>query len=264
MWTRISKANSRRHHFILQLKKVNRQWITIKIVLLIGDFFKCSGHEKIVRTLIRFRAKVNAENNIKSTPLHYAAKKGKLFLHLHPFILFIGQKCKYTSYSLCGAIIEIVSKITQSGFTSIKITKVIPLCERNYCALSSTKYLCASSNSQCVWNRFIVKTLGIGESNAWSSSNSLIIFPGHVDVVRALIGLGAEVNAETISKVTPLHFAAFYGKWYGVYQFSYLIYFQYTSGHEEVVCALIELGSKVNAEDDLKRTPLHLASLAGK
>ena len=42
----------------------------------------------------------------------------------------------------------------------------------------------------------------------WVSS---IIFPGHVDVVRALIEAGATINATDLTKYTPLHLAAFNG-----------------------------------------------------
>ena len=49
----------------------------------------------------------------------------------------------------------------------------------------------------------------------FNGSNShwyIIIIPGHVDVVRALIEFGAKVDAETISKLSALHTAAFNGK----------------------------------------------------
>lgn len=36
--------------------------------------------------------------------------------------------------------------------------------------------------------------------------------PDHVDVVRALIELGAKVNSEDLHKTTPLHLAAEGGK----------------------------------------------------
>lgn len=54
---------------------------------------------------------------------------------------------------------------------------------------------------------------------------SFAIFPGHTDVVRALIELGANVNAEAINKTTPLHIAAIDGT---SYLFIYFISF-YTS-----------------------------------
>lgn len=39
------------------------------------------GHEKVIRALIEFGAKVNAEDKNKMTPLHHAAYWGELLLY---------------------------------------------------------------------------------------------------------------------------------------------------------------------------------------
>jgi ankyrin repeat protein len=61
---------------------------------------------------------------------------------------------------------------------------------------------------------------------------------GHVEVVRALIEAGANVNAKTNDGRTPLHASAW-------------------NGHVEVVRALIEAGAEVDAKEKFFETPLH-------
>jgi len=64
---------------------------------------------------------------------------------------------------------------------------------------------------------------------------------GHLEVVMALIEVGANVNVNGGSyKNTPLHFAC-------------------DNGHLEVAMALIEKGADIDARDDIQNTPLHLA-----
>ncbi|XP_031624950.1 vascular endothelial growth factor receptor 1-like [Contarinia nasturtii] len=69
----------------------------------------------------------------------------------------------------------------------------------------------------------------------------LIEFPGHGDMVHLLWIYGASVNAETIKKWTPLHFAA-------------------QSGQLKIAELLIEVWADVNATDINKLTPLHVAA----
>lgn len=95
-----------------------------------------------------------------------------------------------------------------------------------------------------------------------------IPFPGHEDVVKALIQFGAKVNAETIYKRPALYSAVSAGK-----SFTYLycndfcfigVSFRYFSGHVKVVRDLIEHGATVNFEDINRVTPLHVATYWGK
>lgn len=64
---------------------------------------------------------------------------------------------------------------------------------------------------------------------------------GATGVVRALVGLGASVEATSENGGTPLHYAAF-NDW------------------NETVAALLELGASVDARNDFQQTPLHLAA----
>ncbi|MEX1013493.1 MAG: ankyrin repeat domain-containing protein [Waddliaceae bacterium] len=67
---------------------------------------------------------------------------------------------------------------------------------------------------------------------------------GHMEIVKALIEAGVDLNTQTNYGYTPLHLAA-------------------DNGHKEVVEALIEAGAKVNTQDIKGDTPLHKAALRG-
>ena len=67
---------------------------------------------------------------------------------------------------------------------------------------------------------------------------------GHLEVVRVLIEKGADVNAKEDDGRTPLHLSA-------------------SKGHPEVARALIEKGADVNAKNDDGETPLHTCALNG-
>ena len=69
---------------------------------------------------------------------------------------------------------------------------------------------------------------------------------GHLEVARALVEAGADVNAKQYNKGwTPLHMSA-------------------EMGHLEVVRALIEAGADVNAKEDDGGTPLHRSASYGE
>lgn len=91
-----------------------------------------------------------------------------------------------------------------------------------------------------------------------------IFFLGNEDVFRALIELGAKINAEDKNKQTPLHLAASQGlplsKSDPILIAISPINF---SANEDVVRALIELGAKVDAEDVNKKTPSQIADQKG-
>lgn len=92
------------------------------------------------------------------------------------------------------------------------------------------------------------------------------LFLGHEKVVRALIELGAKVDAESGYNWTPIHYAAHEGRSV-LHTFirSCITIFLITSlGREKVVRALVELGARVDAEDGNKGTPLHSAAEWGK
>ena len=67
---------------------------------------------------------------------------------------------------------------------------------------------------------------------------------GHLEVARALIEAGADVNAKKDNGVTPLHMCAY-------------------TGHLEVSRALIEKGADVNAKEDDGVTPLYVCTQEG-
>jgi ankyrin repeat protein len=67
---------------------------------------------------------------------------------------------------------------------------------------------------------------------------------GDLAKVRQLLEQGADVNTRDELQLTPLHWAAIYGK-------------------TEVAKLLIEKGADVNARDKNQRTPLHDAAMTG-
>ena len=68
---------------------------------------------------------------------------------------------------------------------------------------------------------------------------------GYVDIVRALLGAGADVDAEdTLLRRTVLHYAC-------------------ELGHLRIVRVLLDNGSKPNKTDDFNLTPLMLAIITG-
>ena len=67
---------------------------------------------------------------------------------------------------------------------------------------------------------------------------------GHEEVVRLLLGKGADVNMADADGWTPIHWAAH-------------------RGHIEVVRILLDRGADPNSEDGSKCTPLHWAAFYG-
>ena len=67
----------------------------------------------------------------------------------------------------------------------------------------------------------------------------------HADVVRELLGGGADANYRYDEGLTPLHVAA-------------------VNGSSDIVRALVEAGARVDAEDDKGRTPLDYAREKGQ
>lgn len=85
-------------------------------------------------------------------------------------------------------------------------------------------------------------------------------------MARALIDLGAKLDAKDANTYTPIHKAALAGKSSIPSQLDFLLsYCKIISllGNENVVRALVELGAKVDPEDESKRTPLHRAAYLG-
>ena len=83
---------------------------------------------------------------------------------------------------------------------------------------------------------------------------------GRVEVVRVLLGHGANVGAEDDKGRTPLHDAADYRR----LDVNDRREEDYVSGKVEVVRVLLEHGANVGAEDNEGRTPLHVAAKYGK
>jgi ankyrin repeat protein len=67
---------------------------------------------------------------------------------------------------------------------------------------------------------------------------------GHVQVVKELLGHGADVNVKDNNIWTPLHFACW-------------------KGHAQVFKELVDHGADIEAKDNDGRTPLHCACLTG-
>ncbi|MDA7676665.1 ankyrin repeat domain-containing protein [bacterium] len=68
---------------------------------------------------------------------------------------------------------------------------------------------------------------------------------GQIEEVKKLLAAGADVNAKTKFKETPLHFAA-------------------ENGQKEVAELLIDKGANVNAHAKWERTPLHSTAKTGQ
>jgi ankyrin repeat protein len=67
---------------------------------------------------------------------------------------------------------------------------------------------------------------------------------GHVDVIVALVELGADKDAKSVDGVTPLHYAA-------------------NQGHVEAITVLVQMGVDKDAKDVYGATPLHAAANNG-
>ena len=100
---------------------------------------------------------------------------------------------------------------------------------------------------------------------------SLLILLGRDNVVRALVGLGANMNAEDrMHKETPLHYAVTWGICTSLTILKASIYVGicffiiFFVDHENVVRALIELGANVLAKNANNKTPREIAEGEGK
>ena len=82
--------------------------------------------------------------------------------------------------------------------------------------------------------------VGCGEASIHQAARD-----GNIEAIKRHLEAGTDVNAKTVSRFTPLHFAAAFG-------------------HKEVAELLIDEDADVNAKDDKhKFTPLHHASIKG-
>ncbi|VDD85007.1 unnamed protein product [Enterobius vermicularis] len=82
-----------------------------------------------------------------------------------------------------------------------------------------------------------------GNASKWTQLH-IAAYNGHLDPVKHLLAVGADVNATDTQKWTPLHLAA-------------------NKGHLDVVKQLLAVGADVNAREEDHWTPLHLAAENG-
>ena len=118
---------------------------------------------------------------------------------------------------------------------------------------------------------FIRQPIGVNHSHKAIKlfsfhSVSLNDFSDQEKMIRVLVELGANLNAEDEEKRTPLHLAANWGKPF-TYFHSFFLFFNVFitfTGHAKIVRVLIELGAKLDAKNDYNHTPRQAAESRGE
>ena len=205
------------------------------------------GKIEIVRALIEAGADINKVDGYKSAPIHYACIKGKI--------------------NTLRVLIEAgadVNKVDERGRTSLHIASGegdIPMVNMLIEAgadvnivdeLSKTKQLSKAIHENNVDKALhLIKETGMTVDDINTRIGGITplyraSYGGKIEIVRALIEAGADVNIERdINRGTPLHIACF-------------------RGHLDIVRALIEAGADVNVASDTQNdTPLQIASFNG-
>ncbi|XP_070553325.1 LOW QUALITY PROTEIN: ankyrin-3-like, partial [Ptychodera flava] len=266
-----------------------------------------NGYSNIVKILVESGARIDAKDIIGRTPFHMAATKGKLevvkyFVHKGIFLDMVTNKnntCLHLAAK--GSHLGVVKYLLKRGAGANALTMSLqtPLhlaaCQENidivvyvlkYGAQIDavdlhdwTALYYAAQNGQDRVIRLLVANgaqvegvkdretplhvagsrghlecvkvlLELGANVGVKDSNTLTTLhraanAGHHDVVTVLIGHGADVNMADADGLTPLHLASM-------------------KDNIDVVRCLVENSADINAEDKYRTTPLHIASTDGQ
>ena len=199
------------------------------------------GHTGLVRLLIEKGADIHAKYRDGNTPLHIAVEKE--YIEIVKILLEKGadinieinedyRVIKLISYYAKRGNIELVKLLTEKG-ADINV--------KDGMGYTPLYWACEEGHLE------VVKLLIQQEVGVPININPLLRLAargGHTQLVKLLIGKGADVNARNRDGNTSLHWAA-------------------EKGHIEVVKLLLEKGANVNVQDIHGRTPLYWAAQYG-
>lgn len=199
-------------------------------------------HQEIVNDLLEGGASIDAKDKNGSTPLHLAAREGKLAIvqllilkgadkdamdsrQKTPLYLAVGRRHEAAALALLAGRADVNRRCTSENESVLHIAAIVDLPELLRAAIGHGAEIDAANIDKHTALHFAAT-----ESEA--------------EVVDALVGAGADVEATDDTGRTPLHCAA-------------------GAGSLEAVMALLKHGADVNAEDCDSETPLHYAAVGG-
>ena len=211
-----------------------------------------TGNPRITAELIKNGADVNKKieedpnRNVGSAPLHLACKSD----YFSPKIIFLlldsGALC-YIPRNDGNTPLHLAAANDKKGAVVRRLINAGAdvNAKDNY---GWTPLSCASKNGNL---DVVIALMGAGADVNAKAKDDHCIIPlhlasnnGHTDIVTALINIGADINAKTKDKSTPLHSASI-------------------AGRTDIVIALINAGADVNSKRNDGWTPLHSASYNG-
>ncbi|KAK7074366.1 hypothetical protein SK128_009451 [Halocaridina rubra] len=191
-----------------------------------------NGNEDIVKELIKFmksrnrntRDVFNVKNNMRKTPLHFAARTGNLD------ILKV----------LLDAGVDVIAK-DKDGYTALHVA----------IASEKDKVIQELLNFEKIKQDYIADLL-VAKNNIGKTVLHFACHVGHLEVLKVLLGSGADILAKDKDGYTPLHVAI-------------------AAGKEDIVYELIQFGKatkrntadSINASNNMRKTPLHFAAHTG-
>ena len=225
------------------------------------------GHLEVVKVLVNKGAEVNAMDKNNQTPLHLASNKGhlevvKVLVEKGANVNFRGKNDRALLHILASrGDIEIVKILVENGVDVNAVDKD-----------GQTPLYNAAQNGYDKLVSFLLDHKA--EANVKCRGSyplHIAAYIGHLDVVKALVRNGVDVNVEDINGQTPLHRAAQKGHDKVV---SFLLdqkdkrgrtltHILANKGDVEGVKFLVKKGADVNVEDINGQTPLHRAAQKG-
>ena len=202
------------------------------------------GHATIVATLIVAGAEVNAKNNEDKTPLHDAARNGRVAIVAIVSMLIaaganVNAKSSGGETPLYGA-----AYLGHAPVVSVLIAAGADVNAKNDGGYAPLHRVAVRSRASIVSILIAAGADVNAKANDGRTPLYLAAYEGNAPVVSILIAAGANVNVKNTRGETPLNGAAFWG-------------------HAPVVSVLIAAGADVNAKTDNGETPLYRAVIRG-